>query len=140
MALFVVALVVLGVLALFALYVLRRAAIVTPHEAARAYDPDEAVAFVWEDLAGESRERLSLAGVKRLLGYQLDFMRQAGAIVNGKRAEFAAESIVVGGDDSIAYTLERAADAGFDVEPSDVREVVSALVAYLVAIGAVEVA
>ncbi len=137
MALFFFTLAVLAVMVLVGIKVLAAAPYTTPHQAAIAYDPTEALSFVWSEIPAEMRDRLGSDGVGAVLGFELDYLRQSGAVLNGKRPTRRAEPHVLGSPQSVDYILERANKAGIPATSEDVHTIIGAEIAYLSSIGAV---
>lgn len=137
MALFVFTLLVVALLAALGIYVLRNAPLRTPYEVARDYDPAEALSFVWSEIPAAIRERLGRDGVASVLEYELDFMKQAGAVLNGKRPRNPSRAAVIGSAQTVDYILERAEREGLEVTAEDVHTIIEAEIGYLAAIGAI---
>jgi len=100
------------------------------------FDLEEAVLWVAEHLPDEVTARLSYDDVRRLLDLSLDHLRSLG-LAGRTTGERVAGEVVVDEAEAVAAVLERASAQGMDVTPYDVREVVSAQLAYLQAISAV---
>jgi hypothetical protein len=120
------------------------AAVVVGREARRldaepprpVFDPDEAVEWVANHLPFEVSAVLSHDDVRRILDWNLQYFRSKGVSGNGSTPHLDAP-IVVGGAETVAYVLERAAQTGSDFTPEQVHAVLDAQMSYLDAIGAV---
>jgi hypothetical protein len=100
------------------------------------FDVDEAVLWVAEHLPDEVTAQLSYDDVRRLLELSLDHLRGLG-LAGRTTGEPVEGEVVVDEAEAVSAVLDRAMDAGMDVRPIDVREVVAAQLAYLQAISAV---
>lgn len=120
------------------------AAVVVGREARRldaeppqpVFDPDEAVEYVANHLPFEIAAVLSHDDVGRILDWNLEFFRSKGLSGNGSGPHVDAP-IVIGGAETVAYVLDRAAQAGADYSPLQVQAVLEGQMAYLEAIGAI---
>lgn len=120
------------------------AAIVVGREARRldsvpprpVFDPDEAVEYVANHLPFDIAAVLSHDDVKQILDWNLEFFRSKGLSGNGSGPHVDAP-IVIGGAETVAYVLDKAAQAGTDYSPQQVQAVLEAQMAYLEAIGAI---
>lgn len=121
------------------------AAVVVGREARRldavpptpTFDLDEAVEYVANHLPFDVGAVLSHADVRRILEWNLEFLRSKGVSANGSEPHPTETPIVVGGGEAVEFVLERstAADAGYTAP--QVRSVLDAQLAYLEAIGAI---
>jgi len=100
------------------------------------FDPDEAVEWVANHLPFEVSAILSRDEVRQILSWNLEYFRSKGVSGNGSTPH-AAAPIVVGGAETVAYVLDRAARSGQDFTPDQVLAVLDAQMSYLEAIGAV---
>ena len=100
------------------------------------FDLEEAVLWVAEHLPDEVTAQLSYEDVRRLLELGIDHLRALG-LAGRTTGEPVEGEVVVDEAEAVAAVLDRAMDAGMEVRPSDVREVVAAQLAYLQAISAV---
>ncbi|HEX4978812.1 MAG TPA: hypothetical protein VFV35_01990 [Acidimicrobiales bacterium] len=100
------------------------------------FDPDEAVEYVANHLPFDIAAVLSHADVKQILDWNLEFLRSKGVSGNGSGPHVDAP-IVIGGAETVAYVLDKAAAAGADYGPRQVEAVLEAQMAYLEAIGAI---
>lgn len=137
MALFIFTLILLVAMVASGIYVLKRAPYTTRYEAASTFDTTEAIAYVWSEIPTELRERIGRDGVKAILAFELDYLKQSGAVLNGRRTKKPAEPRVLGSPQSIDYILKRADGSGIEVTPEDVHTIIGAEIAYLGSIGAV---
>jgi hypothetical protein len=120
------------------------AAIVVGREARRldsvpprpVFDPDEAVEYVANHLPFDIAAVLSHDDVKRILDWNLEFFRSKGLSGNGSGPHVDAP-IVIGGAETVAYVLDKAAQTGAEYAPQQVQAVLEAQMAYLEAIGAI---
>ena len=120
------------------------AAIVVGREARRldsvppqpVFDPDEAVEYVANHLPFDVAAVLSHGDVKRILDWNLEFFRSKGLSGNGSGPHVDAP-IVIGGAETVAYVLDKAAQVGAEYSPQQVQAVLEAQMAYLEAIGAI---
>ena len=124
------------------------AALVTGREARRldslapraVYQIDQAVAFVVEHLAANSKARLTMDELERLLTLHMKWLHDRGlqpdAVID--RPQDIHEPVVVTEDALIAFLLGEAEAAGVALlDDVDVVNVVDAHLAYFEAIGAV---
>lgn len=134
--------VVYGVVAVAIVFII--AAVVIGREARRldavppqpTFDPDEAVAWVAENLPFEVSAVLSHDDVRRIIDWNLEFFRLKGVSGNGHSA-VPDGPVVVGGAETVDYVLARARQAGEDYTPTQVHAVLDAQMTYLEAIGAI---
>ena len=120
------------------------AAIVVGREARRldsepprpVFDPDEAVEYVANHLPFDVAAVLSHDDVKRILDWNLEFFRSKGLSGNGSGPHVDAP-IVIGGAETVAYVLDKAAQVDAGYSPQQVQAVLEAQMAYLEAIGAI---
>lgn len=137
MALLVATVVIIAIMGVVGFYALRSAAFISPHESAPAYDPDEALSFVWSEIPADVRERLGHEAVGLVLAIELEYMKQAGAVVNGKQKRPPAKGLVIGAPETVDFIIEQASELGVEVSPDDVHAIIEAEAEYLMAIGAI---
>jgi hypothetical protein len=103
------------------------------------FDLDEAVHYVADRLPGETTAQLSYDDVRSIVGWHLDYLEDKGVAGESDHTLDALPSgpIVTADDESVAYVLGRAGEAGVEVDDVQVVEVVEAELAYLLAIGAI---
>lgn len=100
------------------------------------FSMDDALEYIVEHLGVEAASTLTVDDVKLILDLQVEYFRVKG--VSGNGAEAATPGIVVvGGPDTVAYIVERAADRGSAFTAEEVSAVVETQLAYLRRIGAV---
>src|SRR3954469_8907360 len=106
------------------------AAVVVGREARRldavpprsVFDMDEAVAWVADHLPFEVSAVLTHDDVRRILDWNLQYFRSKGVSGNGSTPHVDAP-IVVGGAETVAYVLDRAAASGSEFTPEQVHAV-----------------
>ena len=116
-----------------ALLVFLIAAVVLGREASRlaaapprpVFDVDEAVVWIGERLPESVAGQLSHAEVRRILLWSVEHL-----------SVLAAEDRVAEEDETFGYVVDRAAEAGEDWGPMEVKAVLDAQADYLQAIGA----
>src|SRR4051812_18978465 len=129
---------------LAALIVFAIAAVVVGREARRldavpprsVFDMDEAVDWVAEHLPFEVSAVLSHHDVRRILDWNIEFLRTKGVSGNGS-APHVDDAVVVGEAETVEYVLQRAEATGVPYEAPQVRAVLDAQLSYLEAIGAI---
>ena len=99
-------------------------------------DPDEAVEYVANHLPFDVSAVLSHDDVRQILEWNLEFFRSKGLSGNGSGPHLGAP-IVVGSAETIAYVLDKAAQAGRGYTPDQVTAVLEGHMGYLEAIGAI---
>ena len=100
------------------------------------FDPDEAVEWVANHLSFEIGAELTHDDVRRIIGWNLEFFRSKGLSGNGSSLHVETP-LVIGGAETVAYVLQKAAAAGADYRPDHVHAVLEAQMSYLEAIGAI---
>ena len=100
------------------------------------FDPDEAVEWVANHLPFEVGAELTHDDVRRIIGWNLEFFRSKGLSGNGSSLHVETP-LVIGGAETVAYVLQKAAAAGADYRPDHVHAVLEAQMSYLEAIGAI---
>jgi len=93
------------------------------------YAVEDASRFVHGRLEPGTRDRVSLAQVRRVLEWQIEYQQ-----VEAPRAGLHP---VIGGGDAIEHILERAGERGDELDPVDVAEIIAADVEYLMSIHAI---
>ena len=124
------------VVAVAAIVVVREAGRIARRPPPALFDPDDAYDYVVEQLDDLVAATLTPADVRRILGFEVEYLRQRGIIGNGTHAA-PPERVVFGGADTVAYILRRAADTGEPYLPEQVHAVVETQLSYLRAIGAI---
>ena len=100
------------------------------------FDPDEAVEWVANHLPFEIGAELAHDDVRRIIGWNLEFFRSKGLSGNGSSLHVETP-LVIGGAETVAYVLQKAAAAGAGYRPDHVHAVLEAQMSYLEAIGAI---
>ena len=121
------------------------AAVVIGREASRlaaqpprpVFDLETATNYVADRLPFEVSAQLSHDDVRQLIRWQLDYFRIRGVSANGDSDAGAGGPIVVGGSETVDYLLERAKEAGLEVDAPQVHAVVEQQMSYLRSIGAI---
>jgi len=121
------------------------AAVVVGREATRlaaqpprpVFDLEAAVAFVADRLPFEVAAQLSHDDVRQLIRWHLDYFRLRGVSANGDSDVGTTAPVVVGGSETVEYLLERARQAGLEVDAPQVHAVVEHQMDYLRSIGAI---
>jgi hypothetical protein len=122
---------VIGVIAVGA--VVNRLAVEAP---VSVFDEDEAVDWIADRLPFEVAAQLSHDDVRAIVLWHLEYFEAEGVATESAFAE-APDGVVVAEDDSLAYVLGRASDAGLDVDDVQVVAVIETELDYLEAIGAI---
>lgn len=128
------------VLAIAAAMVFREAARLSEDPPDAVFDPDDAQAWVVEHLDELAASTLTEADVKRILEFQIEFLRQRGIAGNGTRAtvtEPIEVPVVVTPQESVLYIVDRCAETGEVYLPEQVQAVMDCHVEYLRFIGAI---
>jgi hypothetical protein len=134
---FVVGFIVVGlVLAIAAVFVFREAARMSEQPPEAVFDPDDSYEWVVRHLPDVVAATLTPADVRRILDFQLEFLRLKGVSGNGSRVK-PSTPVVFGAAESIDYILERCAATGEAYLPEQVDAVLECQLAYLQFIGAV---
>jgi len=124
------------VVAVAAIFVVREAGRIARRPPPALFDPDDAYDYVVEQLDDLVAATLTPADVRRILGFEVEYLHQRGVIGNGTPAA-PSERVVFGGADTVAYILGRASDTGEPYLPEQVHAVVETQLSYLRAIGAI---
>lgn len=101
------------------------------------FDLDEAVAWVADHLPFEVSAELSHDDVRRILDWDLEYLRTKGVSGNGSMQHHVDAPVVVGDAETVEYVLDKAASHGETYTPTQVHAVLDAQLSYLQAIGAV---
>lgn len=136
MAVLVGVLVVGAILLVAAFFVGREATRLAQDPPPPTFSMDEAYEWVVAHVPDDVAATLTPEDVKRILGFQMEFFKQKGAAVNGEKPVMRAP-VVVGGAETVAYILDRAAATGEAYLPEQVYAVIETQMSYLRAIGAI---
>jgi hypothetical protein len=103
------------------------------------FDLDEAVEHVSDRLPPDATATLTFDDVRQLLTWQVEYLEGKGVAGRSDHSLEARPSgpLVTEDDESVAYVLGRAGDAGVELDDVLVAEVLDAGLGYLVAIGAI---
>jgi hypothetical protein len=104
---------------------------------AAVVDVEEAVHYVADRLPEEQAVVLTYDDVRQLVQWYVAHLRRTGVSPPPGREPVAPEREVVVDDVALAAVLERADDAGMEVQDADVLAVVDLVVDYLASAGAV---
>jgi hypothetical protein len=129
--LLVVLVLVIGVVAVGA--VVNRLAVEAP---VSVFDEDEAVEWIADRLPFEVAAQVSHDDVRALVLWHLEYFESEGLATETRFAD-APDGVVVAEDDSLAYVLGQASEAGLEVDDGQVVAVLEAERDYLEAIGAI---
>jgi len=124
------------VLGIAAVFVVREAARIADEPPPALFDPDDAYDFVVEELPDDVAATLTPDDVRRILDFEVEFLKRRGAAANGSSADVPGP-VVFGGAETTAYILKRAAETGEAYLPEQVRAVLETQLRYLRAIGAI---
>jgi hypothetical protein len=124
------------IVAIAAVFVVREAGRIAREPPPALFDPDDAYDFVVEHVPDEVAATLTADDVRRILDFQIEFFKQRGVAGNGTNIKLAGPAIV-GGAETTAYILKRAAETGEAYLPEQVHGVIETQLRYLRAIGAV---
>jgi len=124
------------VVAIAAIFVVREAGRLAKDPHPTLFDMDDAYEWVVDNLPDVVAATLTPDDVKRILAFQVEYFRRQGVSANGTLPEGAGPALV-GGPETVAYILERAAETGEAYLPEQVVPVVETQLSYLRAIGAV---
>jgi hypothetical protein len=133
--------VVLGVLAVLAIFVIAAAVVgrearrLAAAPARRVFDFEEAVTWVCDHVGDEVAAVLSPDDVRRILTWHLEFFRMKGVSGNGSAA-VTDTPVFVTGAETVGFVLSRAEQAGAGYTPEQVHAVLDAQMGYLEEIGA----
>jgi hypothetical protein len=133
----VTAFVVLGIAcAIAAFFVAREATRMAAEPPPPVFDPEEAYDWVVEHLPDVVAATLTPDDVRRILDFQLEYLRRQGVTGNGASSD-AKGAVIVGGPETVDFILERARAVGEEFLPEQVYAVLDTQLAYLREIGAV---
>jgi hypothetical protein len=133
----VVGFIVVGlVLAIAAVFVFREAARMSEEPPEAVFDPDDSYEWVVRHLPDVVAATLTPADVRRILDFQLEFLRHKGVSGNGSSVE-PQSPVVFGAAESIDFIMERCATTGEAYLPEQVDAVLECQLAYLQFIGAI---
>jgi hypothetical protein len=127
----VVLILVIGVVAVGA--VVNRLAVEAP---VSVFDEDEAVDWIADRLPFEVAAQVSHDDVRTLVLWHLEYFESEGVATETQFAD-APDGVVVAEDDSLAYVLGKASEAGLDIDDVQVVAVLETERDYLEAIGAI---
>ncbi len=99
-----------------------------------AYIIEDAITTAWEHLDEATRRRITRAGVRRIIEWEVFYLQGLA----DKRAARRGVTVVAGGDDvAVRYVVGELANRGHDYSADDVRRVLEGEAAYLRSIGAI---
>ena len=124
------------VVAIATVFVVREAGRIAKEPPAALFDPDDAYEWVVEHVPDDVAATLTPDDVRRILDFQLEFFQQRGVSGNGHGAT-PTGPVVVGGNEQVAYIVDRCAATGEAYLPEQVQGVVETQLSYLRAIGAI---
>lgn len=124
------------VVAIAAGLVIREAGRMAKTPPAAIFDPDDAQKWVVEQLPDIAAATLTVADVRRILDFQMEFFSRLG-ITPGAPGPGGEKSGLVGGDDEITYIEKRSATTGEAYIPEQITAVIDTQLSYLRAIGAI---
>jgi len=136
MALVVATLVVGLVIAIAAVIVVREAGRLAKEPPPPIFDFEEAYEWVVAHVPDDVAATLTPDDVRRILDLQVEFFERKGVSGNGSSKTPVAD-VVIGGAETVAYIIERAAATGEAYLPEQVHAVIDTQLGYLRAIGAV---
>jgi hypothetical protein len=100
------------------------------------FDEDEAVEWIADRLPFEVAAQLSHDDVRQIVRWHLEYLEDEGIATEMAYAD-APDAIVVGEDDSLAFVLGRAGQAGLGADDTQIALVLDTERAYLEVIGAI---
>jgi hypothetical protein len=100
------------------------------------FNMDDALDWVVEHLDEVAASALTVDDVRLILDLQVEYFRVKGVSGDGATSEVPGV-VVIGGPDTVADIVKRAADRGAVFLPEDVDAVVETQLAYLRSIGAI---
>jgi hypothetical protein len=124
------------VVAIAALLVVREAGRLAKDPPPTLFDLDDAYEWVVDNVPDVVAATLTPDDVRRILAFQVEYFKRKGVSANGSTPEVVGP-VVVGGSETVAYILDRAAATGEAYLPEQVHAVVETQLGYLRAIGAV---
>lgn len=105
-----------------------------PDRSGPEYVVDDAIRFIAARLESEMLERIGVAGVRRVIEWELHYLQGLAQ----KRRRTPVETVAGGSDASIDYVVSQIAEVnGVTYDRGDVAEVLRLEVDYLISIGAV---
>jgi hypothetical protein len=125
--------VVIGVAAAL---VVREAGRVAKQPPPALFDPDDAYDWVVDRLPEDAAATLTPDDVRRILGFEVEFLAQKGVTGNGSPSQ-SPGPLIFGVAETVVYILERAAASGESYIPEQVQAVVETQLSYLESIGAI---
>ena len=126
------------VVAIAAVIVVREAGRMTKEPPPVLFSMDEAFDYVVENVPDEVAATLTPDDVRRILAFQSEYFKTEGCVdERSKSAHPPRRASIVGGPETVAYILERAAATGEAYIPEQVYPVIETQLEYLRAIGAV---
>ena len=133
----VVGMFILGVIcAIAAALVFREALRMQDRAPLAVFDPDDAYEFVAQHLDELVASTLTPDDLRRILGFQIEFLQRAGVAKNGSTATPPGD-VVVGEFEMVDHVLRRCAETGEAYLPEQVQPVIECQLTYLRAIGSV---
>lgn len=133
----VVGMLILGVIcAIAAALVFREALRMQERAPLAVFDPDDAYEFVVAHLDDLVASTLTPEDVRRILGFQIEFLQRAGVAKNGSTATPPGE-VIIGESEMVDHVLARCAATGEAYIPEQVWPVIECQLTYLRSIGSV---
>jgi hypothetical protein len=124
------------VLAIAAILVVREAGRIARKPPPALFDPDDAFDYVVAHVGDDVAATLTANDVRRILDFQLEFLKRRGVVTNGSTPHPTAP-VVLGDAETTAYILQRSAETGEAYLPEQVDGVIETHLGYLRAIGAI---
>jgi hypothetical protein len=124
------------VLGIAAIFVVREAGRIARTPPPALFDPDDAYEWVVEQLPDDVAATLTPDDVRRILDFQVEFLKRKGVAANGSSPHLHGP-VVFGGAETVAYILERAEATGEAYLPEQVHAVIDTQIDYFRSIGAV---
>ena len=124
------------VVAIAAFVVVRESGRVARHPPPALFDFEDAFAWVVAHVPDDVAATLTEDDVRRILDFQVEYFKRKGVSTNGSAPRVGGPA-VVGGSETVAYILERAAATGEAYLPEQVHAVIETQLGYLRAIGAI---
>jgi hypothetical protein len=124
------------VVAIAAVLVVREAGRLAKDPPPTLFDMDDAYEWVVDNVPDVVAATLTPDDVKRILAFQVEYFKRKGVSANGSTPSLTGP-VVVGGSETVAYILDRAAETGETYLPEQVYAVIETQLGYLRAIGAV---
>src|ERR1700730_13964213 len=124
------------VIAIAAVLVIREAGRIANEPPPAIFDPDDAYEHVVEELPDDVAATLTPDDVRRILDFEVEFLKQRGVVGNGSTPQTTGP-VVFGGPETTPYTLEGASATGEAYLPEQIDAVVETQLRYLRAIGAI---